>query len=241
MVSRLFAGMCFFMKYGNIKVGDKIFSLLVLSIDSEKSLNNKLKRTLNCVCDCGSLISFPIYKISNKKSCGCRKGNIKYGERSSKVYGTWRGIKSRCLWSGMKNFHNYGGRGIKICDGFLDFNIFYRIVGEPPTNLHSIDRENNEMNYSCGLCSMCKENGWGLNVRWATQKQQAENRRICYNINIDGKVVTLKEACRIKNLPYKQVHERIKRGGWDIETALNTPVIYATKYRYKNIKNDTPK
>jgi hypothetical protein len=81
-------------------------------------------------------------------------------------YRAWADMKSRCLNPSIKNYPYYGGRGISICKQWIDsFTSFLSDVGFRPSDLHSLDRIDNNGNYQPG------------NVRWATAKQQTENRR----------------------------------------------------------------
>lgn len=224
--------------------GQKFGKLLITGVAQEwrtKKNGHKASKPVNiitCLCDCGSIVTFQQECFHGKRTCGCVYGNSRYGIYNKRLYTTWRSMKSRCFWEECPNYFNYGGRGITVCEGMLDFNKYQLIVGEPPSKKHSVDRIDNNGNYSCGECNQCKQNKWGKNVRWATPKEQGSNKRNNHMVKVDGIIVTLKEACRIKGLPYKQVHERVKRGKWDIEIAINTPVIKGTNIRYKKLIND---
>lgn len=127
-----------------------------------------------CICSCGesTIVQGNNLKSGNTTSCGCIRaiatGNRvrSHGNRESLEYGSWTNMKQRCLNPNNTKYSYYGGRGISIAPQWIkSFAQFLHDVGRRPTNLHSLDRINVNGNYEPG------------NVRWATKKEQAVNRR----------------------------------------------------------------
>lgn len=117
-----------------------------------------------CQCDCGGTAIVRIDHLRNghTRSCGCLYE--KHGMRHTKTYKSWYNMLQRCSNSKINRWHIYGGRGIKVCERWQDFRNFFADMGERPED-HSLDRINVEGNYEPGNC------------RWATQKEQQNNRR----------------------------------------------------------------
>lgn len=135
---------------------------------------------------------------------------------STKVYRAWSGMKARCLNPRNLHYQHYGGRGITIHPSWVnDFAQFLRDVGEPPSPQHSLDRyPDNNGNYEPG------------NVRWATRKEQGNNRRTNVIITHDGESLTLSEWADKLGLPYLLVFTRYregKRGAKLLEPRKQTP------------------
>lgn len=131
----------------------------------------------HCRCSCGTekLVHGDHLKAGATKSCGClnaenaRAALTKHGGASSKgrhpLYGTWCGMIRRCELENLPAYKYYGGRGIKVCAEWrYDFARFLADMGEKPSSIHSIDRIDPDGNYEPSNC------------RWATPKQQSENR-----------------------------------------------------------------
>jgi hypothetical protein len=152
-------------------VKNKRFCFLITTNIIEK---RKDKTYIKCICDCGN--EKFIVKNSLVRgitvSCGCfinskiRTIKKTHGMSKTKAYRTYVGIKQRCYNPKFKNFNNYGGRGISICDRWLEsFENFFTDMGVPTSENHSLDRINNDGNYEPSNC------------RWATRIEQGRNTR----------------------------------------------------------------
>lgn len=156
-----------------------------------------------CECDCGNgkIVRGGELKKGKTKSCGCLAlestlaRSITHGMHRSSEYRVWQGIKKRCYNKTHTYYHNYGGRGITMCDEWLnDFAAFYRDMGQRPSLEHTIEREDSDGNY-------CKEN-----CRWATRIEQGNNTRRNVYYEFDGEKKTLSAWCRELNINYKAMH-----------------------------------
>ena len=150
--------------------------------------------------------------------------NEQHGMRYTSEYGIWTDIKKRCRNPSHTGYYNYGGRGIDICNGWCkSFISFYKDIGKRPSKKHSIDRIDNNGNYSCGHCEQCLREGWEMNCRWATIKEQSLNKRTNRLITFEGETLTLSEwEGRIGGCG-DVIKARLSYG-WSIERALTTPV-----------------
>jgi hypothetical protein len=124
-------------------------------------------------------------------------------------------MKSRCLNPNDKSYHRYGGRGITVCDEWLDFANFYKdmytkwlFMSRIRKNI-SLDRVNNNGSY-------CKEN-----CRWATPVQQADNRRSNRILTAHGETQSLKNWARKLGIKRTTITQRLDAYGWSVEKALS--------------------
>lgn len=129
------------------------------------------------------------------------------------LFWIWCDMRYRCSNPRHRQFKDYGGRGISVCERWENsFQAFLDDMGERPSPKHSLDRENNDLGYSRDNC------------RWATRKEQNSNRRNCIYVDCDGETVTLKEYCRRKALPYRPIVKRIQDRNWPVADALSVPI-----------------
>lgn len=126
--------------------------------------------------------------------------------KTSKLYYTWRSIKNRCLNPNAQHYHRYGGRGITMHPAWADnFDVFKADVGEAPEPYMTLDRIDNAKGYEPG------------NVRWATRKQQANNRDTNVYVTHEGQTKTLMEWADCYGWKYGLLRGRWNAGKRDAE------------------------
>lgn len=148
----------------------------------EKSKNRWL-----CLCSCGTMRSVSVTTLLRGLSvgCGCQKhGLIKHGMAGTSIYGIWSAMKYRCSNPNAGEYHNYGGRGIKVCERWQSFSNFMADIDPRPSAKHSLDRINVDGSYEPG------------NVRWATDIEQCNNTRRNVFYELKGVKDTLSNFAR---------------------------------------------
>lgn len=124
-------------------------------------------------------------------------------------YKTWKRIKARCGNPKNPSFHRYGGRGIKVCPEWVaSFELFFEHLGNRPSDKHSIERINNNKGYGPG------------NVKWATPREQANNRRSNHLETFNGKTRTLAQWGNQYGINPTILLKRLRRG-WTFKRAIS--------------------
>lgn len=165
-----------------------------------------------CKCDCGNEITVinKSLRMKRTQSCGClgiesrKNANTTHGQSrrglKSREYEIWAGMLSRVSNPKHKNYKNYGGRGITVCERWKSFENFILDMGQRPHGNLSLDRIDVNGNYEPQNC------------RWATCAQQANNTRCNRRIIIDGKSHTLAEWSKLSGVSIGTIHSRLARG-----------------------------
>ncbi len=131
-----------------------------------------------------------------------------HGMRYTVEYRAWIEMRRRCYDVNRKGYERYGGRGIKVCDRWMNsFESFFEDMGRRPGKGFSLDRKDNNGNY-------CKDN-----CRWANKETQAGNRRDIHNLHAFGETHSISEWSHIKKIDQSTIQKRIVRG-WSAEKAL---------------------
>ena len=190
--------------------GQRFNRLVVISI-APKGKSGEIR--WHCECDCGNktIVSAQHLKSGHTKSCGCYHNEMaknkdikhrKHGFVGSRLYRIWVCMKTRCYNTNDEHYSNYGARGITICDEWLhSFPAFaeWSITNGYADNL-TIDRKDNNKGYSPDNC------------RWATAKEQTNNRRNTQLLEFNGEVKTLKEWSETTGIKYQTLIYRKKAG-----------------------------
>lgn len=204
----------------NYPVGTRFNRLVVLEKNScvkNNAINYKF------ICDCGNIKDIGISNVANgkSKSCGCiskeihRKLKTIHGKSKTPEYRSWCSIKERCYNKKNNRYYRYGGRGIVICDRWLNsFENFISDMGERPSAEYSIERINNDGNYEPSNC------------KWATIEEQASNKSSNSYLTFKGITDTISGWSRRTGIKRRTLEERVKRWGFDIEKILTKGAIY---------------
>lgn len=131
-------------------------------------------------------------------------------QSKTNLYKVWSKMKCRCVNSNNPKYKNYGARGIKVCDRWMNsFESFLEDMGEQPEGT-SLDRINNDGDYEPSNC------------RWATSEQQNNNKRNTAYLTYNGKTQSLTQWARELEIAKTSLQNRLLRG-WSLEKALSTP------------------
>lgn len=195
--------------------GMRFGRLVVVSFSHTKDGPGRNLHYWNCVCDCGNTKKVLSWHLSSGKIQSCRclqkervaKATYLHGMSKTVEHGIWMKMKDRCSNPDYKEYHLYGGRGIRVCKRWERFINFYEDMGPRPQGM-SIDRRDNNKGYSPANC------------RWVDSKTQARNTRTNRRVRFNGETKTLSAWCEELGLPYKKTHNRIHALGWSVRKAF---------------------
>lgn len=127
--------------------------------------------------------------------------NAEHGLSNTSEHRIWRGMIQRCTNPKVSHYPLYGGRGITVCERWMSsFESFYTDMGPRPSSRHSIDRIDPDGSYTPKNC------------RWATHKEQSNNKRGSKICRVDGEECTLSEALVLFGIPKATYHSRARKG-----------------------------
>jgi len=140
---------------------------------------------------------------------GSGNSYFRHGMWASSEYNAWSAMLKRCRKPNTRSYDDYGARGIKVCERWLDFKNFMADMGQKLTAQHSLDREDNDGDYSPDNC------------RWATAKEQANNRRTCRLLTVNGVTKNVTQWAEYLGLNRHTVFDRLRyHPEWSPERVL---------------------
>lgn len=192
-----------------------------------------------CRCDCGKKKRMRGLSLRRglARSCGCftteavaESNRRRTGEKrpvharppcrsSLPAYKSWESMLRRCYKPHVKGYGNYGGRGIRVCRRWHIFENFVADMGPRPSLKHTLDRIDNNKDYSTENC------------RWATWDVQSSNKRITRRMTLNGETLCLKQWAERYNMKEGALRRRLDIWKMPLEQALATPVL--TQYSHK--------
>jgi hypothetical protein len=195
----------------------------ILGDNNIKFIQRCLEKTSKAsfLCHCGNEFTTMIKDVkSNKsKSCGClnnfknknkvRGSRTSHGLCKTKEYVAWQAMQERCYNPRNPRYSCYGHRGITVCPSWIgSFESFIEDMGFAPSKEYSLDRVDNDGNY-------CKEN-----CRWATKREQFENRSATRFITLGSRTLSVKSWSELTGISLGCLKNRLNRG-WPVDKALN--------------------
>lgn len=210
----------------NITIGQRFGRLVVKSRLPNK---NKSPRLL-CLCDCGNEVAVrpDQLKSGKTKSCGCYnkerviETHTTHKGSHDRLYKKWSSMKNRCNNPRYKQYGDYGGRGIKVCQEWYDYGVFREwCLSHGYTIGLQLDRIDNNKGYEPDNC------------RFISRVENMNNRRGCVKVSYNGETLTIAQWAKRYNIPQGTLHSRYFQLKWDFHRALTEEV--------KRPKNDQDK
>ena len=148
---------------------------------------------------------------------GEKNWNFKHGETKTHLFRVWSHMRERCTRERHEYYSNYGGRGIDVCEEWSEFLPFKEwALSSGYKDGLTIDRIDNDMGYSPDNC------------RWATMREQQNNKRSNRVLVYNGKKYTLTQLAEEFGIKKTTLKERLN-AGWSVEKSVETPIRLRTK------------
>lgn len=204
-------------------IGETFGRLTVIAIldNALSKRGNPIRQPVLCRCSCGFEGAFDFRNVclGKSKSCGCLSAEMAKARFSktkkntdSPVYESWAGMKGRCLNPKDFYYHRYGGRGIKVCQRWMAFSLFEEDMLPSWFSGATLERVENNGDYEPGNC------------KWATMKEQANNRCTSKFVTFNGKTMTVANWAVELGINYGLLSGRLNKRNWTVERAMTEPV-----------------
>ena len=213
----------------NLKIGDIFHNITIIGYQKGHKYG-----CWQCQCICG-YISYRKGSFFKDEKYSCIKCHnktikkpIKHGMSKTSMYYTFSNMKTRCYDKGSKQYKDYGGRGIRICERWLNkengFENFMIDMGPKPSKVHTVERKDNNGNYEPENCY------------WGTRKEQNNNTRRNHYVEYDGKKQTLIQWSEEYGINYDILERRINQENWSFEKAIMAPIRKLRKREQRKIE-----
>lgn len=191
-------------------IGKTFNFFTVLEVEQPTGVKGIERHTV-CKCICGQIrrLRFSELRNGRRQSCGCMKNHLisknkspRGGMGRHKLHGVYRLMVDRCHDSRSEFYYNYGGRGINVCQEWLNdrYSFIYWALENGWESGLQIDRIDNDSGYSPSNC------------RFVTPQVNSLNRRNTVRIKIQGILMTLPDLSKMHGIPYKTLHYRYSKG-----------------------------
>lgn len=190
--------------------------IVINSVPVKTGAGRGIKTNYLCRCVCGveRIVNASNLRRGLSTGCGCRadrETSIRsktHGMTRDPIYAVWRTMKQRCEKTNFRQYKDYGGRGIRVCDRWQVFESFLEDMGLPPTTFSSLERKDNDKGYEPG------------NVIWADRLTQARNKRNTVRFQHRGLSLTLGEWSQLLGIKKATLASRIYLYKWPLDRAL---------------------
>ena len=194
---------------------------------------DRTRRWLLCRCDCGTERAIAGGALRAKQTTQCQacgnrqkaamKARLVHGLSDTRTHRIWTQMRRRCEKPDCEDYPRYGGRGIKVCAEWADFETFHAwaMANGYRSNL-TLDRRDNDGNYEPDNC------------RWVSRTVQNRNRRDNIRFQWRGKMLTLPEIAERTGVSHDLLRQRVRRDGLSVAEAISRP-IRTSKHRQRSI------
>lgn len=210
----------------NSNIGEKFGKLTVLSVSEGVRYSGSKKFIAECACECGNIIQVEKYNLRTGNTTQCNECAVISRGKNRRTHGNsvarkdadpdgyncytrWQSMKRRCYKEYDSHYPRYGGRGIKVCDRWLNsYENFLTDMGLPPFRDHQIDRIDNDGDYSPENC------------RWVTRTENSRNKSNNKLLTAYGETLTQSQWAERLGIKRETIAKRMD-GGYSHEEALS--------------------